>query len=106
MTLQAQSAIGLMAIPLIAWLLSGRGAPSHRSPDAPAAGGFGLQIVSPRQANVAAMRIAFDWAAGLVGALSCDPAGMRVVSATSRLRRSRYDGRTESTFILAFHACR
>ena len=82
MTLQAQSAIGLMAIPLIAWLLS-----EQRSAIAPARlvrlllAGLGLQLViAGIMLNVVAVRIAFDWAAGLVGALQAAmAAGMQVV---------------------------
>ena len=82
MTLQAQSAIGLVAIPLIAWVLSER-----RSAIAPARlarlllAGLGLQLViAGIMLNVAAVRVAFDWAAGLVTALqAATAAGMRLV---------------------------
>src|SRR5262245_66520852 len=70
MSLQAQSALGLVAIPLIAWLLS-----EQRTGLAPARmahvvlAGVGLQLlVAGIMLNVAAVRVAFDWAAGLVAA--------------------------------------
>jgi len=108
MALQAQSLIGLVAIPLIAWLLS-----EQRSAIAPARlvrlllAGVGLQLViAGIMLNVAAVRIAFDWAAGLVGALQAAvAAGMRVVFGYLAGAPAPFETvRPESTFILAFHA--
>jgi concentrative nucleoside transporter, CNT family len=108
MTLQAQSAIGLVTIPLIAWLLS-----EHRSAIALPRllrlllAGLGLQLViAGIMLNVAPVRIAFDWAAGLVGALqAATAAGMRVVFGYLAGAPAPFDTvRPESTFILAFHA--
>ena len=108
MTLQAQSLVGLVAIPLIAWLLS-----EQRSAIAPARlmrlllAGLGLQLViAGIMLNVAAVRVAFDWAAGLVGALqAATAAGMRVVFGYLAGAPAPFETvRPESTFILAFHA--
>ena len=108
MTLQAQSLAGLVAIPLIAWLLS-----EQRSAIAPARlmrlllAGLGLQLViAGIMLNVAAVRVAFDWAAGLVAALqAATAAGMRVVFGYLAGAPAPFETvRPESTFILAFHA--
>jgi concentrative nucleoside transporter, CNT family len=82
MSVQAQSAIGLVAIPLIAWLLSER-----RRAIGPARmtrlilAGVGLQLaIAGIMLNVPAVRGAFDWAAGLVTALqTATAAGMQLV---------------------------
>lgn len=108
MALQAQSLLGLVAIPLMAWLLS-----EQRSAITPARlarlllAGLGLQLViAGIMLNVAAVRIAFDWAAGLVGALqAATAAGMRVVFGYLAGAPAPFETvRPESTFILAFHA--
>jgi concentrative nucleoside transporter, CNT family len=108
MSLQAQSAIGLVAIPLIAWLIS-----EQRTAIAPARlarlilVGLGLQLaVAGIMLNVPAVRIAFDWAAGLVGALqSATNAGMRLVFGYIAGGPAPFATvRPEHTFILAFQA--
>jgi CNT family concentrative nucleoside transporter len=108
MSLQVQSAMGLVAIPLIAWLLSER-----RTAIGPARlarlllAGLGLQLlVAGILLNVAAVRIAFDWAAGLVGALqSATGAGMRLVFGYVAGGPAPFETvRPENAFILAFHA--
>ena len=109
MALQAQSLIGLVAIPLIAWLLSEQTrAPSRRLGwCACCLAGVGLQLViAGIMLNVAAVRIAFDWAAGLVGALqAATSAGMRLVFGYLAGAPAPFETvRPENTFILAFHA--
>jgi len=108
MSLQMQSAMGLVAIPLIAWLLSER-----RTAIGPARlarlllAGLGLQLlVAGILLNVAAVRVAFDWAAGLVGALqSATNAGMRLVFGYVAGGPAPFETvRPENSFILAFHA--
>jgi CNT family concentrative nucleoside transporter len=108
MSLQVQSAIGLVAIPLLAWLLSER-----RAAIGPARlarlvlAGLGLQLaVAGIMLNVAAVRIAFDWAAGLVGALqAATGAGMRLVFGYVAGGPAPFETvRPEHSFILAFHA--
>ena len=108
MTLQAQSAIGLVTIPLIAWLLS-----EHRSAIALPRllrlllAGLGLQLViAGMMLNVAAVRVAFDWAAGLVAALqAATAAGMRLVFGYLAGAPAPFETvRPETSFILAFHA--
>src|SRR5262245_57089835 len=82
MPLQAQSLIGLIAIPAIAWALSERhGAikPGRLARILIAA--IGLQaLIAGVMLNVPASRAAFDWAAGLVNSLQAATAvGMRLV---------------------------
>ena len=71
MWLQAQSLVGLVAIPLIAWAIS-----EKRGAIAPArlvrilVGGVGLQVlIAGLLLNVPAARAAFDWAGSLVASL-------------------------------------
>src|SRR6185503_14434271 len=108
MTLQAQSLIGLFAIPLIAWLLSER-----RTAIAPGRlariliGGIGLQaLIAGVMLNVPAARAVFDWAAGLVAALQvATNAGMRLVFGYLAGGPAPFDTvRPETSFILAFQA--
>jgi concentrative nucleoside transporter, CNT family len=108
MSLQAQSAIGLVAIPLIAWLIS-----EQRTAIGPARlarlilVGLGLQLaVAGIMLNVPAARIAFDWAAGLVGALqSATNAGMRLVFGYVAGGPAPFETvRPQNSFILAFQA--
>ena len=108
MPLQAQSAIGLVAIPLIAWLIS-----EQRTANGPGRlarlllVGLGLQLaVAGIMLNVPAVRIAFDWAAGLVGALqSATNAGMRLVFGYVAGGPAPFETvRPENSFILAFQA--
>ena len=108
MSLQAQSAIGLFALPLIAWLLSER-----RAAIGPARmarlilAGVGLQLViAGIMLNVPEVRVAFDWAAGLVGALqSATNAGMRLVFGHVAGGPAPFETvRPQNSFILAFQA--
>ena len=108
MSLQAQSALGLVAIPLMAWLLS-----EQRAAIGPARmarlilAGVGLQLViAGIMLNVTAVRIAFDWAAGGVGALqSATNAGMRLVFGYLAGGPAPFETvRQENSFILAFQA--
>ena len=108
MSLQAQSLIGLFAIPLIAWALSERRgaiAPSRLARILIA--GIGLQIlIAGVMLNIPAARAAFDWAAGLVAALqAATNAGMRLVFGYLAGGPTPFDTvRPETSFILAFQA--
>jgi CNT family concentrative nucleoside transporter len=108
MTLQAQSLLGLIAFPLIAWTLS-----ENRAAIGPGRlvrlllGGLGLQLViAGIMLNVAAARILFDWAAAGVGALqTATSAGMRLVFGYLAGAPAPFDTvQPANTFILAFHA--
>lgn len=107
-TLQAQSLLGLVAIPLIAWALS-----EKRAAIRPArllrilAAGIGLQVViAGVMLNVAAARAVFDWAARVVEALqAATGAGMRLVFGYLAGGPAPFDVvRPETSFILAFQA--
>ena len=108
MSLQAQSLIGLFAIPLIAWALSERRgaiAPSRLARILVA--GIGLQIlIAGVMLNIPAARAAFDWAASLVAALqAATNAGMRLVFGYLAGGPTPFDTvRPETSFILAFQA--
>jgi concentrative nucleoside transporter, CNT family len=82
MLLQAQSALGIVALPLMAWALSEkrRALPARRLLRIVLAGTL-LQIaIAAIMLNVPASRALFDWAAGLVAALqAATNAGMRLV---------------------------
>ena len=108
MVLQAQSLVGLIAIPLIAWALSER-----RSAHAPAhlarivIGGLALQIViAAVMLNIPASRAVFDWAGGLVASLQAATAtGMRLVFGYLAGGPAPFETvRPETSFILAFQA--
>jgi concentrative nucleoside transporter, CNT family len=108
MALQAQSLLGLIAIPLIAWVLSER-----RGALAPArlvrivGMGLALQLViAGVMLNVASVRIAFDWAASAVTALQvATKAGMQLVFGYLAGAPAPFESsRPENSFILAFHA--
>jgi concentrative nucleoside transporter, CNT family len=107
-SLQAQSLVGLLVIPLIAWLLSEdrrAHAPGHLARTVLV--GVGLQIaIAAVMLNVPAARVAFDWAAGLVGALqAATNAGMRLVFGYLAGGATPFDViRPETSFILAFQA--
>jgi CNT family concentrative nucleoside transporter len=108
MALQAQSLIGLMAIPLLAWALS-ENRRAHKRPQLLriVLGGLGLQVViAAVMLNVPAVRVAFDWAAGLVASLqSATNAGMRLVFGYLAGGPAPFEVvRPETSFILAFHA--
>jgi CNT family concentrative nucleoside transporter len=108
MALQAQGLIGLMAIPLLAWALS-ENRRAHKRPQLLriVLGGLGLQVViAAVMLNVPAVRVAFDWAAGLVASLqSATNAGMRLVFGYLAGGPAPFEVvRPETSFILAFHA--
>ncbi|MBO0766139.1 MAG: nucleoside:proton symporter [Hyphomicrobiaceae bacterium] len=108
MTPQVQSLIGLVAIPLIAWALSERRAslsPSRLVRLALA--GVGLQVlIAGIMLNVAAVRGAFDLAAGLVTALqAATAAGMQLVFGYLAGAPAPFQTVSpQNGFILAFHA--
>jgi CNT family concentrative nucleoside transporter len=108
MWLQAQSLVGLVAIPAIAWALSER-----RWAIAPARlarillGGVGLQVlIAGLMLNVPTSRAAFDWADGLIAALqAATGAGMRLVFGYLAGGPAPFETvRPETSFILAFQA--
>jgi concentrative nucleoside transporter, CNT family len=108
MALQAQSLVGLVVIPLIAWALSERrGAlpPAHLVRIVGA--GVTLQLViAAAMLNISASRAAFDWAGGLVASLqSATNAGMRLVFGYLAGGPTPFETvRPETSFILAFQA--
>ena len=108
MWLQAQSLVGLLAIPLIAWVLSERRAaikPTRLVRILIA--GIGLQVlIAGLMLNVPAARAAFDWADGLVAALqSASGSGMRLVFGYLAGGPAPYETvRPQTSFILAFQA--
>ncbi len=108
MLLQAQSAIGIVALPFIAWLLSEkRQALSPRRLARVVLAGTGLQIaIAAIMLNVPASRAAFDWAAGLVAALqAASNAGMRLVFGYLAGGPAPFDvSQPQNSFILAFQA--
>jgi CNT family concentrative nucleoside transporter len=108
MSLQLQSAIGLVAMPLIAWTLCER-----RAAIGPARiarlilVGVGLQLaVAGIMLNVAAVRGAFDLAAGLVTALqAATAAGVQLVFGYLAGAPAPFQTvNPQNGFILAFHA--
>jgi CNT family concentrative nucleoside transporter len=108
MTAQAQSLIGLLVIPLIAWMLS-----EHRAAIVPTRlarlllAGLGLQIaIAGIMLNVPAVRGAFDWAAGLVTALqAATAAGMQLVFGYLAGAPAPFQAiNPQNGFILAFNA--
>ena len=82
MVLQAQSVLGILALPLIAWALSEKrwALPPRRLARIVFAG-MALQLaIAAIMLNVPASRALFDWAAGLVAALqAATNAGVRLV---------------------------
>ncbi len=108
MWLQAQSLVGLVAIPLIAWAIS-----EKRGAIAPARlvrillGGVGLQVlIAGLMLNVPAARAAFGWADSLIAALqSATGTGMRLVFGYLAGGPAPFETvRPETSFILAFQA--
>lgn len=108
MSLQVQSAIGLLVIPFIAWLAS-----EQRRAYAPlpllrlAVAGLAIQIlIAAAMLNVPATRAVFDWAGGLVTALqAATAAGTRLVFGYLAGGQTPYDAtRPSAGFILAFQA--
>jgi CNT family concentrative nucleoside transporter len=108
MLLQAQSLIGLIAIPLIAWALSERrGAIPRVRLVRILIGGVGLQVViAGIMLNVPASRAAFDWAGSLVASLqAATSTGMRLVFGYLAGGPAPFETvRPETSFILAFQA--
>jgi CNT family concentrative nucleoside transporter len=107
MSPQAQSLIGLVAIPLIAWALSERRAIAPTRLVRVILAGVVLQFaIAGVMLNVPASRAAFDWAAGLVAALqAATGAGMRLVFGYLAGGPAPFDTvRPETSFILAFQA--
>ena len=108
MWLQAQSLVGLIAIPLIAWALSEqRGAVTPARLLRLLTAGVGLQVlIAGLMLNVPAARSAFGWADSLIGALqSATAAGMRLVFGYLAGGPAPFDAvRPETGFILAFQA--
>lgn len=108
MLLQAQSALGLLAIPFIAWLLSERRTQiSGRRLVRLVLVGLLLQVlIAGVMLNIPASRLAFDWAARLVTALQeATAAGVRLVFGFLGGGPAPYDVKnTGATFILAFQA--
>ncbi len=108
MWLQAQSLVGLVAIPAIAWAISER---RWAIPPARLArillGGIGLQVlIAGLLLNVPAARAAFDWADGMIAALqSATGTGMRLVFGYLAGGPAPFETvRPETSFILAFQA--
>ncbi|KAB2912418.1 MAG: nucleoside:proton symporter [Hyphomicrobiaceae bacterium] len=108
MSLQAQSLVGLLVIPFIAWALS-----EQRTAHSPArlariiVAGLALQaVIAAVMLKVPASRTAFDWAAGLVASLqAATGAGMRLVFGYLAGGSAPYEVvRPETSFILAFQA--
>jgi CNT family concentrative nucleoside transporter len=108
MALQVQSLIGLAVIPLLAWALS-----ENRRAREPAKvarivlAGLGLQLaIAAVMLNLAFVRVAFDWAAGLVASLqAATNTGMRLVFGYLAGGPAPFEVvRPETSFILAFHA--
>jgi CNT family concentrative nucleoside transporter len=107
-SLQAQSLLGLVAIPAIAWVLSERrGAIKPARLARLLVAGIGLQVlIAGVMLNVPGSRAVFDWAAGLVNALQAATAvGMRLVFGYLAGGPAPYETvRPETSFILAFQA--
>jgi len=108
MALQVQSLIGLAVIPLLAWAWS-----ENRRAHEPARllrivlAGLGLQLaIAAVMLNLAFVRVAFDWAAGLVASLqAATNTGMRLVFGYLAGGPAPFEVvRPETSFILAFHA--
>ena len=107
MSLQAQSLVGLLVIPLIAWALSERRVMAPLRLARVILAGLALQFaIAGVMLTVPAARAAFDWAAGLVAALqAATNAGMRLVFGYLAGGPTPFDSvRPETSFILAFQA--
>jgi CNT family concentrative nucleoside transporter len=108
MWLQAQSLVGLFALPLIAWALSERrGAIPKARLTRILIGGLGLQVlIAGVMLNVPAARAIFDWAGSLVAALqAATSTGMRLVFGYLAGGPAPFETvRPETSFILAFQA--
>lgn len=108
MLLQLQSLTGLVAIPLLAWMLSeDRQAASGGKLYRLVAGGIALQIaIAALMLNVPVVRAAFDWPGRAVEALQAATAeGMRLVFGYLAGGPAPFEVvRPESSFMLAFQA--
>ena len=108
MGLQAQSVLGLMVLPLLAWAISeNRGALTGLRLLRVLAAGIGLQLaIAALMLTVPASRVAFDWAAGLVAALQdATNAGTRLVFGYLAGAPAPFETiRPENSFVLALQA--
>jgi concentrative nucleoside transporter, CNT family len=108
MLLQAQSAIGILVLPLIAWALSEkrRALPAHRLARIVLAGTALQLAIAAIMLNVPASRALFDWAAGLVAALQlATNAGVRLVFGYVAGGPAPFAvTQPQNSFILAFQA--
>ncbi|HRQ27119.1 nucleoside transporter C-terminal domain-containing protein [Hyphomicrobium sp.] len=108
MSLQAQSLLGLLLLPLLAWLLSeNRAAFSHKRLLRILVAGIGIQLaIAALMLTLPASRVAFDWAAGLVAALQdATNAGTRLVFGYLAGGPAPFDVvRPENGFVLALQA--
>lgn len=108
MALQAQSALGLLVIPLLALLLSEQRR-AHTLPALVRIIGAGLLlqlVIAAAMLNIPASRALFDWAGGAVQALqAATAAGVRLVFGYLAGGPAPFDVRNPSAgFILAFQA--
>jgi CNT family concentrative nucleoside transporter len=108
MLLQAQSVIGILVLPLIAWALSEkrRALPAHRLARIVLAGTALQLAIAAIMLNVPASRALFDWAAGLVAALQlATNAGVRLVFGYVAGGPAPFAvTQPQNSFILAFQA--
>jgi concentrative nucleoside transporter, CNT family len=108
MLLQAQSVIGLLVLPLIAWALSEKRAVlGARRLTRIVLAGTGLQLaIAAIMLNVPASRAAFEWAAALVAALqAATNTGMRLVFGYIAGGPAPFAvTQPQNSFILAFQA--
>lgn len=108
MSLQVQSALGLLIIPLIAWIVS-----EQRRAYAPSqiarilAAGLALQVlIAAAMLNIPASRAVFDWAGGIVTSLqAATGVGVRLVFGYLAGGPAPYEAtKPAAGFILAFQA--
>ncbi|HRO50390.1 MAG TPA: nucleoside transporter C-terminal domain-containing protein [Hyphomicrobium sp.] len=108
MSLQAQSLLGLLLLPVLAWLLSeDRAAITKRRLARILAAGIGIQLaIAALMLTLPASRVAFDWATGLVAALQdATNAGTRLVFGYLAGGPAPFEVvRPENGFILAVQA--
>ncbi|MGE0023624.1 MAG: Na+ dependent nucleoside transporter N-terminal domain-containing protein, partial [Hyphomicrobium sp.] len=108
MSLQLQSLLGLLVLPLLAWVMSEqRGAIQGLRLVRVAVAGIGLQLaIAAVMLTVPASRVAFDWAAQLVTALQgATNAGTRLVFGYLAGAPAPFDAiRPENGFVLALEA--
>jgi CNT family concentrative nucleoside transporter len=108
MLLQAQSALGIVALPLLAWALSEKrwALPPRRLLRILLAGTLIQIAIAAIMLNVPASRGLFDWAAGLVAALqAATNAGMRLVFGYVAGGPAPFEvTQPQNSFILGFQA--